>query len=111
MRTREALLKHLWQTAIDSNLCGGDIAEVIAFAKAHPGAPFTEARSVMERLLASGVLAQDICTLRRDAAYRAVFRTLYSLDDPGVDGDDVMMLHESLLGADPNGIEGRPSKP
>jgi hypothetical protein len=77
MRSREALLKHLWQTAIDSNLCEGGIAEAISFAKAHPGAPFTEAASVMERLLAIGVSAQDICTLRRDAAYRAVFQTLY----------------------------------
>jgi hypothetical protein len=110
MRTREALLKHLWQTAIDLHLCEDHIADSIAYARTHLGAPFTEAASVMERLLASGVSARDICTLRRDAAYRAVFTTLYSLGDPGVDDDDVMMLHESLLGADPSGREGRPAK-
>src|SRR5882757_7091236 len=105
MRTREALLEYRWQTAIDSNLDESGIAEQIAFGKTHPGSPFTDAASVMERLLAIGVSAKDICTIRRDAAYRAVFQTLYSLNDPGVDGDDVMMLHESLLGTDPSGNE------
>jgi hypothetical protein len=38
----------------------------------------------------------------------AVFQTLYALDDPGVDDDNVFMLHESLLTADPSGMEGRP---
>jgi hypothetical protein len=30
------------------------------------------------------------------------------LDDPGIDDGDVIGLHESLLGADPSGKEGRP---
>lgn len=61
----------------------------------------------MERLLAVGVSIQDICTIRRDAAYRAVFATLYALDDPGVEGGDVFMLHESLLSTDLTGKDGR----
>jgi hypothetical protein len=72
MRTREALLNHLWQTTIDSILHEGDMADVIALAKAHPDAPFTEAASVMERLLAIGTSAKDTGTLRRHAAYRSM---------------------------------------
>jgi hypothetical protein len=37
-----------------------------------------------------------------------VFGTLYALSDPGVEDNDVEMLHESLLSADPSGREGRP---
>jgi hypothetical protein len=37
-----------------------------------------------------------------------VFATLYALDDPGVENGEVFMLHESLLTADPSGLEGRP---
>jgi hypothetical protein len=44
----------------------------------------------------------------REAAYGAVFSTLYGIGDPGVDGDEVFMLHEELLMADPSGMEGRP---
>ena len=44
----------------------------------------------------------------RAVAYESVFVTLYALDDPGVDGDEVFMLHEELLTADPSGMEGRP---
>ena len=44
----------------------------------------------------------------RNTAYEAVFSTLYAIGDPGVDGNDVFMLHEDLLSADPSGMEGRP---
>jgi hypothetical protein len=30
------------------------------------------------------------------------------MGDPGVDDNDVFMLHEELLTADPSGMEGRP---
>jgi hypothetical protein len=59
-------------------------------------------------MLAAGAQPKDICLIRRDAAYRAVFQTLYALGDPGVEDDDVFMLHESLLISDPSGMEGRP---
>lgn len=55
-----------------------------------------------------GVSARDINLIRRHAAYDALFSTLYSIGDPGVDDDDVFILHESLLSADPSGLEGRP---
>jgi hypothetical protein len=46
--------------------------------------------------------------IARHAAYEAVFGTLYALSDPGVDDNDIEMMHESLLSADPSGKEGRP---
>jgi len=107
MRTRDALLRHLWQTVIDVQLDEATLQSDIHYAEDHPGRPFTQAGAIIGRLLKSGISASDICAIRREAAYRAVFSTLYALDDPGVDGDDVLMLHESLLGADPSGREGR----
>ena len=107
MRTRHALLEHLWRSVIDGHSSDASLREQIAYAKSHPGAPFTAAASAIERLVAQGVSPSDICTIQRDASYRAVFATLYSLDDPGVEGNDVLMLHESLLEADPSGKEGR----
>jgi len=53
-----------------------------------------------------GVAARDIRVLRRDAAYRALFKTLYCPGDPGVEGDDVFMLRESLPDAGPSGEDG-----
>ena len=42
------------------------------------------------------------------SAYEAVFGTLYTINDPGVDNHDVFMLHEHILMADPSGMDGRP---
>jgi hypothetical protein len=55
-----------------------------------------------------GASRRDLSLVARFAAYGAVFSTLYTFSDPGVDDNDVEMLHESLLGADPSGKEGRP---
>jgi hypothetical protein len=63
---------------------------------------------ISARLLASGAAREDLSLIARRASYEAVFRVLYMLDDPGVDGDDNKMMHEELLGADPSGREGRP---
>jgi hypothetical protein len=43
-------------------------------------------------------------------AYEAAFGVLYALDDPGIGRDGSGMLHESLLSADPSGLEGRPQE-
>lgn len=108
MSTREALLSHLWTEIINSHLRPGVLAEMIAGAKTRPDEPFADSGAAVERLLSSGADPQDIRLLMRGAAYAAVFSTLYSIGDPGVDGDDVLMLHEELLMADPTGMEGRP---
>jgi hypothetical protein len=108
MASREELLQHLWAEVINPNLDPAALAQRIAHAKARPNDPFADSGPALERLLALGADPADICLLLRDAAYGAVFSTLYAIEDPGVDGDDVFMLHEELLMADPSGMEGRP---
>ena len=108
MSSREELLPHLWTEVINPHLKVEGLDQMISRAKANPDEPFADGGPALERLLALGADPHDICLLMRDAAYGAVFSTLYSIDDPGVDGDDVFILHEELLMADPSGMEGRP---
>jgi hypothetical protein len=108
MGSREDLLSLLWERAINSNLDTDVLEQRIAASKARPDDPFADCGPALERLLALGADRNDICLLLREAAYTAVFSTLYSIGDPGVDGDDVFMLHEQLLIADPSGMDGRP---
>ena len=108
MSSREELLAHLWAQVINSHLRPEGLTQMISRAKAKPDEPFADSGPALERLLGLGADPRDICLLMRDAAYGAVFSTLYSIDDPGVDGNDVFMLHEELLMADPSGMEGRP---
>jgi hypothetical protein len=108
MRTRRALLDHIWHTVINSNLDVSQLESIIGAAIRHPDAPFADTGAAVQRLLALGGTPEDLCLLRRDAAYRAVFATLYALGDPGAVGNDVLMLHEELLSADPSGLDGRP---
>lgn len=108
MATREELLTHLWQSIINANLDPVGLERVIAHCKRHPDDPFADVGPALERSLAAGVSPKDLCLIGRSTAYEAVFGTLYALGDPGVDGDEVFGLYESLLGADPSGLEGRP---
>ena len=108
MASREELVSHLWRSIINAHLDPAGLDRVIAHCKRRPNDPFADAGPAIERALAAGVSARDLCLIRRDAAYEAVFGTLYALGDPGVDDDDVFGLHEILLGADPSGMEGRP---
>ena len=96
MATRQELLRHLWN-------------DVIANCRRDPDGPFAEAGRALERLLATGVSARDVCHVLRCVAYEAVFGTLFALSDPGVDeNEDIGTLYEELLTADPSGMEGRP---
>lgn len=108
MATREQFLRMLWADVINANLREDWIDNAIAESKANPERPFGDIGLIAERLLKLGATRRDLCLMSRAAAYEAVFAVLYMLDDPGVDGDDILMLHESLLGADPSGQEGRP---
>lgn len=108
MPTREDLLAHLWRSVIDANLDPAGPARVISHCKRHHDDPFADVGPALERVLAAGASLSDLCLIARGTAYEAVFATLYALGDPGVDGDDLLGLHESLLGADPSGLEGRP---
>ena len=84
------------------------VGNLISESERNPNAPFSDVSPVLKRLLAAGVSRSDLSLIARHAAYEAVFGTLYALSDPGVDANDVEMLHESLLSADPSGREGRP---
>jgi hypothetical protein len=106
MSTREELLTHLWQSVINANLDQTTIHHLVASHHATPNEPFADTGAAINRLLALGAQISDLCLIRREAAYVAVFQTLYALDDPGVDDDEVFMLHEELLSADPTGMEG-----
>jgi hypothetical protein len=107
MATREQILKQLWAEVINPNLQEHWIDNAIAIANREPNAPFADTGMAAQRLLKLGASRRDLSLLARFAAYEAVFSTLYMFSDPGVDDNDVEMLHESLLSADPSGNEGR----
>jgi hypothetical protein len=108
MPTREEFLEKLWSEVIDPSMCRAWIDNVISESERRPDSPFADAGVALKRVLAHGVDPHDLRHIARAAVYEAVFSTLYMLDDPGVDGGEVFMLHESLLSADPSGREGRP---
>jgi len=106
--TREELVSHLWQSIINAYLDPAHLDRVVTHCKRRPDDPFADVGPAIERALAAGVSARDLCLISRNVAYEAVFGTLYALGDPGVDDDDVLGLYEILLGADPSGMDGRP---
>lgn len=108
MPSREEFLTQVWNDVINAPMSGKWIDASIAAAERQPNAPFADVGPAMTRLLDSGANRRDLSLLVRAARYEAVFQTLYMLDDPGVDNDDVMMMHEELLTCDPSGKDGRP---
>lgn len=108
MSSREEFLAHLWADVINIHLRPAGLTQVIAQARQRPDDPLADSGPALERLLALGADLRDICLLMRNTAYESVFSTLYALGDPGVDDNEVFMLHEDLLSADPSGMEGRP---
>jgi hypothetical protein len=106
--TREEFLRVVWERAIDSWASGPWADAMAAEAQARPGGSFADAGHAVSRLLAAGADRGDLAAVARAVAYETAFSLLYMLDDPGVDGGEVFMLHESLLSADPSGREGRP---
>ena len=108
MATRDEFLKHMWNEIINPAMQEHWIDNVIRESERRPDSPFADLGPALKRLLAAGADRRDLSLISRHAAYEAVFGTLYALDDPGVDGDDSKMMHESLLTADPSGREARP---
>ena len=99
MATREELVEHLWQTVINPLRDPRWMDNVIANCRRAPDGGFGAAGPAIERALAAGVSPDDLCLITRLTAYEAVFGTLYALDDPGVDGNDVFGLHEDMATA------------
>ena len=106
MPTREEFLRRVWNEVINAPMKGSWIENTIAASKKNPNAPFADTGAALERILAKGIDRRDLSLSVRQAIYDAVFTLFYMLGDPGVDDDNVFMLHESLLSADPSGREG-----
>jgi hypothetical protein len=108
MASREDFLKQMWGEVINPAMQEHWIDNVIQESERRPDSPFADLGPTLKRLLAAGADRRDLSLIARHAAYEAVFGTLYSLSDPGIDDNEVEMMHESLLSADPSGREGRP---
>jgi hypothetical protein len=108
MATREELLDHLWKEIINPHLRDAALDNIVQNCKRNPDGAFGDTGPAIERMLMAGASRRDLCLVLRTAAYEAVFGTLYAICDPGVDDNDVFMLFEELLSADPSGMEGRP---
>jgi hypothetical protein len=108
MATREEFLRHLWAEIINPPMQGHWIDNTIRDAAKQPNGPFADSGPALERLLALGASRRDLSLLYRQSAYEAVFSVLYGLGHPGVEDNDIEMMHESLLTADPSGMDGRP---
>ena len=96
MATREELVEHLWRTIINPLREPARLRNIIENCKRSPDSSFAEVGPAIERALAAGVSAEDICLINRTATYEAVFCTLYAIGDPGVDNNDVFGLYEDL---------------
>ena len=107
MASREKILKQLWNDTINAPMQGHWIDNAIRESERNPDASFADVGPALKRLLASGADRRDLSLIARHAAYEAVFSTFYTLSDPGVDNNNIEMMHESLLSADPSGREGR----
>ena len=108
MGTRQELVTYLWTDIINTYLRDDALDNIVAHCRRRPADPFGDSGPAIERLLAAGASRSDLRLILRATAYEAVFGTLYAIGDPGVDNDNVLMLHEELLTADPSGLEGRP---
>ena len=102
----------------------------IAACEQDPDAPFADAGAALKRLKEMGLNPADLAPVARFLAYEAVFGVRQILDeanatdgsdrcpgwklmevgdDGGLTGRRIGGLHESVLGADPSGREGRPA--
>ncbi len=108
MATRQELLDYLWKEVINAQWRDEALDNIVGNCKRDSDGPFGDTGAAIERLLAAGVSRRDLRLVLRNAAYEAVFGTLYALSDPGAEDDDVGTLYEGLLAADPSGMEGRP---
>ena len=101
MATREELIEYLWQEIINPFEDPARLENITANCKRRPNAAFAEVGPAIERALAAGVSAADICLIYRSATYEAVFGTLYAIGDPGVDNNEVFGLYE-IMGTSPS---------
>lgn len=106
MALDEEFLEKIWHSIINASMAGRWIDPLVKEAEEYPEAPFADAGQALKRLLDRGAAREDLCRVVRWASYEAVFAMLTELEEQDVEA--VEGLHESLLGADPSGHEGRP---
>jgi hypothetical protein len=107
MATQDEFLDLVWEQ-INSAMQEHWIENVIRESEKNPKAPFADLGPILQRLLHLGASRRALSLLMRFGAYESAFGLCYLLNDPGIDDNDVGGLHESLLTADPSGLEGRP---
>lgn len=109
MASRDDFFKHLWANRINAYMQEDWIDKEIAMSQRYPNAPFADVGPVLSRLLSLGVTRRELCLIARSAEYNGIFDALYALDGhPGIEEKNHAGLAESLLMADPSGLEGRP---
>lgn len=96
MPTREEFVEHLWQEMINPLDRPSILDNIVANCKRNPDGSFSGVGPAIERALAAGVPAEDLCLIIRSTTYEAVFGTLYAIGDPGVDDGDVFGLYEIM---------------
>ncbi|PYK57170.1 MAG: hypothetical protein DME21_17960 [Verrucomicrobia bacterium] len=107
MATQSEFLRQLWNENINGFMSGHWIDNAIKSSQKDSNAPFADVGPVLKRLQSLGASKDELGLIARFAAYEASFELLYMLNDPGIDDGNCQMLHESLLGAEPSGKEGR----
>jgi len=128
-RAKFLFLRKLWSDAIEpwrlhvTNW----VKQHMNSEKEDPGGYFADAGAAIHRMKAAGISDEDLASLARMVAYETAFSIAYALDygcddkakhmpgwclyetDPSGNstGRDMSALHESILSADPSGLEGR----
>ena len=105
MDERGRILEALWEEVIDAPLTERWIDKAIAAASDSSREPFADAALAVRRLVAMGASRRDLSLILRHGKYEAVFSVLSCISEDLA--PDFRGLHESLLSADPSGLEGR----
>jgi hypothetical protein len=107
MASQDEFLENVWRKYINSYMEESWIDDELRMSERYPSAPFADLGPLLTKLLALGATRRDLSLFARAIAYGTAFGTLYSLEDPGIENNDLCSLHESILSADPSGMEGR----
>jgi hypothetical protein len=101
-----AFFQSLWQTISPKD----DGAWLSDLAKKKPGTePFDDAGPAVSTLLKSGAKRRDLGRFCAWHRYDATVETLRFIEESGITrAEEADGLYESLLGADPSGMDGRP---
>ena len=108
MTTQDKLLDSVWREQINSGMNGKWIAGFIAECQRRPEGAFAEVGPILQSMLEKGVSTEDICRVIRFASYDACFGLLHSLENDPLPAEEFEGIHETILTADPSGLDGGP---